>query len=393
MTVTRAQLDLISHIYDAALDQTAWKDILDEVVSQCGALGSGIAFADIHKPVVPEQFGNSLYSAEFFETYNDRFGEEGAAEYLNLLRNPEYRMIRDTEFFAGEKIPAHERPTLEYLRDRYGIGHRSAARLNKDGAWIGAMTLQHHERHGPMTDREAAIVDIFLPHVAKTVEITRPFLILKSRFQAVMAALDRFHIGVFILSPQGQIILRNREADRVLDLKDGLSQDHSGQLLPTRETERIALREAVQKAAATARAEGDQAETLFVLPRRSQGDPFLVEVAPLRERDGELDRGFSGAMVLVIDPMRTDVVSTEGMQALYNLTPAEAEIGRLIVEGLATDEVADTRNVSRDTIRTQVKRLLEKTGTRNRVQLVRLALNVNLPIDELDSSSEKKLNE
>lgn len=388
MTVNREQLDLICHIYDAALDQTAWTGVLDDLAMQSGAIGSTIGCADIHKAVVQEEFGNSLYSAGFFETYNHRFREEGGNEYQNLLRCPVHRMTRDTEVLAGEKIPAHKRPTLQFLRDRYGIGYRSAARLNKDGAWIGAITLQHHVHHGPMTDKEAAIMDLFLPHVAKTVELTRPFLILKSRFQSVIAALDRFHIGIFILSSQGQIILRNREADRILDLKDGLCCDHSGQLLPTRQTERNALREAVQKAAATARAEGDQAETLLVLPRRSQGDPFLVEVAPIRDRDGELDRGFSGAMVFAIDPMHTDMVSTEGMKAIYNLTPAESEIGRLIVEGLGTDEVAETRNVSRETVRTHVKRLLEKTGTKNRTQLVRLALSVNLPIDELVSNTE-----
>lgn len=306
MTVTRAQLDLISRIYDAALDKTAWTGILDDVARQCGALGSTIGFTDIHKPVVQEEFSNSFYSAEFFETYSKHFREEGGAEFQNLLRHPVHQMIRDTEILAHEKIPAHERPTLQFLRDGYGIGHRSAARINKDGAWIGAITLQHHEQHGPMSDGEAAIADLFVPHIAKTVELTRPFLTLKSRFHAVMAALDRFHIGVFVLSPQGQIILRNREAERVLDLNDGLSQDHSGQLLPASEPQRHALREAVLKAVATASAESDLAETILVLPRRSQVDPFLVEVSPLRDRDGELDRGFSGAMVLVIDPMRTD---------------------------------------------------------------------------------------
>jgi DNA-binding CsgD family transcriptional regulator/PAS domain-containing protein len=323
------------------------------------------------------------------ENYNRRFEVESVIEYQNMIRYPALKMIRDTDILAGEEIPAHEMPTLEYLRERFGIGHRAAARLNRDGSWIGAMTLQHHQRHGPMTEAEAEFAGLFLPHVAKTVELTRPFMVLKSRFQAVMAVLDRFHIGVFILSPKGDVILRNREADRILDLKDGLSLDRSGQPLPARETERSALRDAILKAAATAGAEGDRAETVLVLPRRSLGDPFLVEVAPIRGRGVELDRGFSGAMMFVIDPMRTDVVSTEGMQALYNLTGAESDICRLIIEGLGTGDVADARNTGRETVRTHVKRLLDKTGTKNRAQLVRLALSVNLPIDKLDGKGEE----
>jgi DNA-binding CsgD family transcriptional regulator len=54
----------------------------------------------------------------------------------------------------------------------------------------------------------------------------------------------------------------------------------------------------------------------------------------------------------------------------------------LIAEGLGTGDIADTQNLTRETVRTYVKRILEKTGTKNRAQLVRLALTVNLPIDE-----------
>lgn len=384
MGVTRAQLDLISRIYDAALDQTAWVGALDDVAKQCGAHGCAIGLADTTSPDVQIQTGNSLYSKDFLEDYNRRFQAENIAEYRNLFRCQAHRMFRDTDILYREKVPARDRPTLKFLYERFGIAHRAAGRLNRDGAWIGALTLQHLERHGPMTEAEATTAALFLPHVAKTVEITRPFMVLRSRFQAVMAVLDRFHIGVFILSATGHTTVRNREADRILDLGDGLSLDRSGQPQPANETERRALRDAILKAAATARAEGARAETLLALPRVSGGDPFLAEVVPIRDRGGELDSGFTGVLMLVIDPMHTDVVSTEGMQALYNLTGAESDTCGLIAEGLGTDDIADAQNLTRETVRTYVKRILEKTGTHNRAQLVRLALTVNLPIDELD---------
>ena len=86
-------------------------------------------------------------------------------------------------------------------------------------------------------------------------------------------------------------------------------------------------------------------------------------------------------MVFVIDPMHSAVVSTAGMREIYNLTKAESEVCRLIAQGRGTQEIADLRNVTTETARTYVKRILEKTGTKNRVQLVRLALTVNLPIE------------
>jgi DNA-binding CsgD family transcriptional regulator len=382
MRIARAQLELISRIYDAALDQTAWVGALDGVAKQCGAdEATLIGPADRHNSDVQIQSGNSLYSNDFLDDYKRRF-PENVANIRKLGRFPAHRMFRDTEILSGEDVPARERSTLKFLYERFGIAHRAAGRLSRDGAWIGALSLHYHERHGPMTEAEAATAAPFLPHIAKVVELTRPFMVLRSRFQAVMTVLDRFHVGVFIVSPKGHTILRNREADRILDLEDGLSLDRSGLPQPANETERRALRDALLMAAATARAEGDRAETLLALPRISGGDPFLAEVVPIRGSGIELDSGFTGAMMLVIDPMHTDVVSTEGMQALYNLTRAESDTCRLLAEGLGTGDIADTQNLTRETVRTYVKRILEKTGTKNRVQLVRLALTVNLPIDE-----------
>ena len=384
MRIARAQVELISRVYDAALDQTAWVGALNGVAEQCGAdEATLIAVADMNNSDMQIQSGNSLYSKDFLDDYKRRF-PENVASMRKLGRFPAYRMFRDTEILYDEEVPARERPTLKFLYERFGIAHRAAGRLSRNGAWLGALSLHYHERHGPMTEAEAATAGLFLPHVAKVVELARPFTVLRSRFQAVMGALDRFHIGVFILSTTGHTILRNREADRILDLKDGLSLDRSGQPQPAHETERRALRDAILNAAATARAEGDRAETLLTLPRFSGDDPFLAEVVPIRDPGAELDSGFTGAIMLVIDPMHTDVVSTKGMQVLYHLTGAESDTCRLIAEGLGTGDIADTQNLTRETVRTYVKRILEKTGTKNRAQLVRLALTVNLPIDEAE---------
>ncbi len=54
---------------------------------------------------------------------------------------------------------------------------------------------------------------------------------------------------------------------------------------------------------------------------------------------------------------------------------------RLLVEGCETQTIADMRNVTAETVRTQVKSILAKTRTSKRSDVVRLALTVNLPVD------------
>jgi len=52
-----------------------------------------------------------------------------------------------------------------------------------------------------------------------------------------------------------------------------------------------------------------------------------------------------------------------------------------MVDGLNTDEIAEMRGASPNTVRTQVKSVLSKTGSSNRTALVRKALSAHLPID------------
>lgn len=141
------------------------------------------------------------------------------------------------------------------------------------------------------------------------------------------------------------------------------------------------LRAAHSSTAATAAGEESRTATLLTVTRPSGADPFLDEVGALRGSGRELESRFHGCLAYAIDPTHHAAVSTRGMEALYGLTPAEAEVLRLMLEGHPTEILGEMRGVSPHTIRAQIKSPLAKTRTAGRPQLVRLALHVNLPVD------------
>jgi DNA-binding NarL/FixJ family response regulator len=58
-----------------------------------------------------------------------------------------------------------------------------------------------------------------------------------------------------------------------------------------------------------------------------------------------------------------------------DLTPREAEVWKLIAEGLSNAEIAQTLVVSGATVKTHVNRIFYKTGVRDRAQAVRYAFD------------------
>ena len=62
--------------------------------------------------------------------------------------------------------------------------------------------------------------------------------------------------------------------------------------------------------------------------------------------------------------------------ALYGLTPAEAALLPLLLQGMTPREMADTRQVKMPTVRSQLASLYAKTGTRGQAELAQRVLRV-----------------
>src|SRR3546814_14415799 len=119
------------------------------------------------------------------------------------------------------------------------------------------------------------------------------------------------------------------------------------------------LRQAVDAACASA-----DVGSSALLVERPVGRPLAVSVVPLR-----MDHGGRYAL-LIIDPGSTVEGAVPKLQSLYGLTPAEAEIGRRIAEGLRPQWIADDRRVSVDTVRSPIKPLLATPGCTRPSELV-----------------------
>lgn len=379
-TYTQDDIDTISEIYDAAVNPARWNDNLEKISRRARTDGIVLFAEDPLNSGLSILAFNSLYSEDFILHYLENVQPLEAHRFQELVNLPAREIHLDSEFQTIEEADAM--PGLRHIRKHLGVTFRAVTHLHDKGVWFDAFTCQYKIERSEFTDWHRGKINAFLPHVGKVIELSRPFSVLRKRFHAVLAALDFLRLGVFVLEERGGSVVSNAEAQRILDLDDGISMDNRSRLRVADTDTNEKLSRAIQRAVATALGEDDHAETLLSVRRYSDTDPFLLEVCPIRDNRTEFDEDFRGALVLVIDLKNGGRISTEGMAHLYDLTPAETEICRLVVQGSRSDEIADKRNVSLETVRSQIKKLLEKTGTHQRSELVRLAMTVNLPIDD-----------
>ena len=137
--------------------------------------------------------------------------------------------------------------------------------------------------------------------------------------------------------------------------------------LPFDEEDRNLLAGVIRKVA------GGIAEKVVTLRIRSMvtGGPVIVRVSRVVAEGGK------PALALV---MSTELVWPEGFEAVvaeaFGLTPTEVEIVRGITLGLPVKDIAEARGRSAETVRTQVRSILQKTETHSQGELVRIVLGL-----------------
>jgi len=97
----------------------------------------------------------------------------------------------------------------------------------------------------------------------------------------------------------------------------------------------------------------------------------VAHILPIRRTARDIFTRCAG--VLIMTPVTLpQAPPVELVQSLFDLTPAEARVARGLAAGDTLDQIASIGSVSRNTVRTQVRGVLEKTGCRRQAEVVAL---------------------
>jgi DNA-binding CsgD family transcriptional regulator len=116
----------------------------------------------------------------------------------------------------------------------------------------------------------------------------------------------------------------------------------------------------------------------IAVPSDDENAAMVVHLIPVRRSAHDV---FGPAMgILVVTPLgSSQALPAELLNGLFDLSPAEIRAANGLLQGKTIDDLAAGFGLSRETIRTQVKAVLAKTGTARQSDLVSLLANVNMP--------------
>ncbi|MEO3417403.1 helix-turn-helix transcriptional regulator [Roseovarius sp. CAU 1744] len=370
-------------IYDTAVNPGNWRRALDATASAVEAKAVALVIRGKNAGAKDLTMMSSVY-LDFSRTpagwyYGALLSRMQNRDWNFLRDQPAHQPIPDVKTgLSAEALDA--RKDYAFLRKRTGVARRLGVRLNADSVWFDAMSIGFDQREHEVPPSASERSRVLLPHLTKALEIGRVFTLLKARYKAALSALDRVQAGIGIALPDGQIIVKNTEAKRILDLRDGIALARDGTIVTSDPDINSKVRTHILEVGNTAKGQSNRHESLISITRPSGLAPFLLDIGPVSDSKAELEQGLEGALITIIDPERIPYLRLDRFTKLYGLTQAETEVCRWIADGASIAEIAERRGTSPTTAKNQVSAVLSKAGVGSRIELIRLILRVLPPV-------------
>jgi len=368
---SRAELEFIGKLYDAALGRTSWQAV---VTSMADVIGSQTSSLIAHDPLRDRTgiLGMHCLTDDYVEVYGQSFFGHDLWTHEALRRRHYNKSTLGTELVSEKDW---ERSVIynEFLRPRTDAFHLVGGMVHLAGGGVLAIGCHRPRSTSAFTVDHQAVLARLLPHLQRAASVHQRLEEAEAAVQASPAE-ERFADAVIQVAADGRILRASAAAESILTKADGLVRSN-GKLRARNTDTDIRLQKLIgQAAATTAASEGGQSGGALQVARSSGIRGYSVLVSPIGLDRSYLSKNMPAAIVLISDPTLRRPIDTRVLRELYGLSPAEAQLAARLTAGESLRAIAEATDVSINTVRTLLMRTMAKTETSTQLELVRLIL-------------------
>ena len=363
-----AVLELVGLIYDAAADAALWPRFLERFADSVRGTLTTLLLYD------PDHHAGNIAAAVRIDPadvrrYNDHYVK------LDVWGRHSAHRLTPGCVLLGEQLcaPATVAATefyADFLRP-IDTFHMFAGIVSVDQPAISAITSLRPRRDEAFSAHEVRLLESLMPHLRRALALHQRMAGLHAAAASAASVLDALPHGVVLISRSLKILFLNRTAKLILDQRDGL-RVHGQELHAHRPEDATRLRQLCRLAVGLDSPCTTGIGGAMHVPRRRSRQPLQVLAAPARTRTSSALAEQTAAVVFITDPEHKHETPLKLLSDLFGLSPAEARLAGELVKGVSLQEASDTLNVSLNTVRTHVKSLFAKTGTRRQAELTRI---------------------
>jgi DNA-binding CsgD family transcriptional regulator len=368
---TIPMLGLIDSIYATVQRPELWDDVLLQI---SGALaGESIAlFAGAPDSANPPLVGVQNIDATAWSAFTDYY-----ASINPMLTACLQKFSPDETWYSDQALTDAEFDKTEFCNDYYkpnGMYYTLGLLLAVKDAPPASLSCQRKFNSGPFPDAAEIVCQVLRPHLQRALSLHYQMGALQIANCGLETALDAHEHAVIGLDQEGRVVLCNRRAAALALAGDGVRiiQDKLFCPVPGADQQLQALISATLAVTSGITA---GARLALLVNRSSPKGPLQITATPFHSAlAGRATR--LTALVFLADRSNTPRSRATTMVALYGLTPTEARVADLLMQGVDIEQIQQRLHITQETYRFHVKRILAKTGTRKQSELMRLILEL-----------------
>jgi DNA-binding CsgD family transcriptional regulator len=352
----KAEADLVDLIYEAALIPDVWPDVLDRLGEMADALAAVLFSLNQHGS---RWLGNEAGIRLMGEYVNEGWMTKNT-RLQRLVASGHSGFVTDHDFFTAEEMARDEAYT-GFFWPR-GLGESTGTLILVPNGDMLFFNFERLRERGPVERHVVETLDRLRPHLARAALISA-----RRQFERARTAVDTLEglgLAAAALSVDGRVMAVNRSLE--LSAPQVLIGARDRIALPELRADAL-MREALARIAA-----GDTKIVASIpLPSVGTHAAAVLHIVPIRRDARDI---FSGTLALVVLTALTPSPSPgiDLLAGLFDLSPAEARVARAISQGQTMQYIAVRQGLSSETVRSQLKAVLAKTGTSRQAELVAL---------------------
>ncbi|MDX8460452.1 LuxR C-terminal-related transcriptional regulator [Mesorhizobium humile] len=365
---------IVGDIYDCVLNPEGWTGVMVRITETMDAAYSTIALANIE--------GNhgrfaarSPWDAEQMRVLQEDYDFEAIPGLKAVVVGDIDTPVATLSHMSEAEL--QRTPFFQNWAKPQGLREGCIIKFVHTQDRIGLMGCTTRADREIISVEEQRFMALLSPHLRRASLIGD--LLDQARVTASLyrEALDHLAVPIVLASATGAILHANGAAEQMFSAQ-GPILSRNGLLQVQNPMASRALLEAIARAGTADASLGARG---IGLPISAPGQPPAVAyVLPLTEGTARAAFRPACAAIFVSTTTSASPLPEAVLTTLFDLTPAEARVLRLIGNGLSASKSALSLGIGENTLKTHLNRIFAKTGTKRQADLVKLVSNIGAPL-------------
>ena len=372
---------LTETIYDAALEPTAWAQVMAAFQEYFSTRAEAFYFLDfsghsmrsVHVRGVTEFYYRSF--AEQYFTDDNPWIHAGPLHRPGIVRTDE----RLAEYFRDAHILRKSQYYNDWMKPQE-LDHTLGITLLSEGGIMANLTLLRSADVGSYRADEVATFERLCGHLRRALHIAMRLETVTAQGHTTCEALDCLPYGTVFVDLQGKLLFCNRSAETLLQNRDGLTVHH-GRLVAVAIRERSKLETLLQHVAQDPASRGSLDPAHVTIWRAKNSCPLSISAIRLSAHQRTFSTTQPTILLLIVDPAMVRPTDSDFVRQRYAFTHAEARLALALLTGHSLQRAADEIGMTYETARWYLKILFQKTATNRQAEFVaRLLRDMAVPL-------------